>query len=443
MQDTLTSNIKIQDQVTVCFIGGHHSGKSSMASSVLVNCTGPNNFNQRSQVKIQKDYEDYFARPSKEPNEWLKCGFDTLKTEKERNRTLKMKFKYLHGNGYGLNLVDTPSGDYDYHIAKAIAYSDYAVLAVPANIAVEHLSAEDLAHATIAYGLGIRSLIVAITKMDMIKFSDAVYNQICAEVASRLEVIGYSKSSITFLPFSLVCYKTAELKTSPLNWHTGKSLSEIMTNLKVPLRLIDMPFRMMIFEIYKIGGIGTIVLGKVVSGSLLAGRFVGPLDYDCPGETNTIEYAYDNMTYASAGDVVGINIRNLRIPYQNKRMKMISLINPDLVRPVSELVAIIDVLNYPFNLHAGASCRLDANGQSSGCRIKQIINQLDRHSNITLVDPPRLQAGSTYTVILQMLKPVYVEVHDDYGRLGMFVVVESKAVIGYGVVKEITKYHGY
>ena len=411
-----------------------------MASSLLVTCTGPSNTCQKKQDKLQKDYKLIFG--DQKLNEWLSWGFDFTKSERERRRTLNVRFSYLHGNGYALNLVDTPSGDYEYHVAKAVAFSDNAVLVIPADTAADKNWGQAFVHARIAYGLGIRSLIVAISKMDLVFYSHVTYDEICTAVIAQLKDIGFEDSSITCMPFSAVYYRPEDLKTSLLKWHTGKPLGDTLMNLKVPLRQFDMPFRMMIFDIYRISGVGTVVIGKVISGTVVTGAFVWPLLYDSTGETKSIEYAYSSRTYAAAGDVVGINIRGMSRPYQNRRLKMISLVSQDQIRAASELLVFIDVISCPFNLHVGASCRLDGNGQSTGCRIKQIVKQIDKESaKVLAVDPPRLQASHTYTAVLQMLKRVYMETYEDYGRQGMFMLMESNVLIGYGMVKEITKYY--
>ena len=441
MQDNRKPDIRSIDQVTACFIGDHHSGKSVMAGSLLATCDGPSHVCPRRQQKFQQEYEMIIG-PTTELNEWLSRVSDTTKCERERRRTLNVKFNYLQGNSYALNILDTPSGEYEYHVAKAVAYSDYAVLVIPADTAVDKKWGQAFIHARIAYGLGIRSLVVAISKMDLVFFSHATYDEICTAVRAILKVIGFKASSITCLPFSSAYYRPEDLKTSPLKWYTGSSLAETLMSLKVPLRQFDVLFRMMIFDIYKIYGVGYVVMGRVISGSVVAGALIWPHEYESSGESKSIESAHTNRAFVAAGDVAAINIRGMRKPHRNNALKMISLDSHDKIRAASELLVFIDVVSCPFNLHAGSSCRLDGNGQSAGCRIKQIVNQIDKASaKVLAVDPPRLQASRTYTVVLSMLRRVYVDTYRDYGRQGMFVLMESNVLIGYGMVKEITKYH--
>ena len=98
-----------------------------------------------------------------------------------------------------------------------MAYSDYAVLVIPADTAVDKQWGQEFIDARIAYCLGIRSLIVAISKMDLAFFSHATYEEICTTVIAILRGIGFKGSSIICLPFSSAYYTPEDLKTSPLN----------------------------------------------------------------------------------------------------------------------------------------------------------------------------------------------------------------------------------
>lgn len=273
-----------------------------------------------------------------------------------------------------MTLIDSPSGKRDYHIPKAIAYADYAVLAVAADNAAAGVWGDTFVHATIAYGLGIRSLIVAITKMDLVDYRNDTYDQIQSAVNQRLLDIGFRGSNLIYLPFSSAFFRPHEFRESPLKWYAGKSLQETLENMKVPLRQMDAPLRMMVFGVYGISGVGTVFFGKIMSGSLNKGDIIFDISNGPKGEPRSIEHAYLEVSYASAGDIIGINVKGIAVSsFRNSPQYIISLINTDTIRPVSELKAIINVVNCSFNLHVGASCRLDGYGQSIGCRIVQII----------------------------------------------------------------------
>ena len=70
----------------------------------------------------------------------------------------------------------------------------------------------------------------------------------------------------------------------------------------------DMPFRMMIFDIYKICGVGTVVMGRVISRSVVAGALIWTHEYQSSGETRSIESSHINRAFADADDIAAINI---------------------------------------------------------------------------------------------------------------------------------------
>lgn len=57
-------------------------------------------------------------------------------------------------------------------------------------------------------------------------------------------------------------------------WYEGPTIIEALDNLKMPKKPVNKPLRIPISDIYKIGGIGTVPCGRVISGVLESGMIV-------------------------------------------------------------------------------------------------------------------------------------------------------------------------
>jgi elongation factor 1-alpha len=138
-------------------------------------------------------------------------------------------------------------------------------------------------HALLAYTLGVKQLIVAINKMDTTKWSEARYQEIIKETSNFIKKVGYNPKSVAFVPISgfngdnmidnspnCPWYKGWEKETKA-GKSTGKTLLEAIDAIDPPSRPTDKPLRLPLQDVYKIGGIGTVPVGRVETGIIKAG----------------------------------------------------------------------------------------------------------------------------------------------------------------------------
>ncbi len=139
-------------------------------------------------------------------------------------------------------------------------------------------------HALLAYTMGVKNLIVVVNKMDD-KWPQDIYNDIKSEGCKMLKKIGYRDEMIHFIPISAMHGDNMFKKSS--NWYSGPTLVEVLHQIPLPKRLVDQPLRIPVLFVYKIGGIGTVVVGKVATGRLTPGMIVtfAPWGYSAPVKT--------------------------------------------------------------------------------------------------------------------------------------------------------------
>jgi elongation factor 1-alpha len=133
-------------------------------------------------------------------------------------------------------------------------------------------------HALLAYTLGVKQLIVAINKMDTTKWSEARYQEIIKETSNFIKKVGYNPKTVAFVPISgfngdnmidnspnCPWYKGWEKETKA-GKSSGKTLLEAIDAIDPPSRPTDKPLRLPLQDVYKIGGIGTVPVGRVETG---------------------------------------------------------------------------------------------------------------------------------------------------------------------------------
>lgn len=120
-------------------------------------------------------------------------------------------------------------------------------------------------HCLLAFTLGITNMIVCCNKMDdyYVKYASVRYDQIKVEVLQFLKKVGYKTESMPFIPISGWVGDNLIQKSSNTPWYRGPTLLEALDNIDPPKRATDKPLRIPLQDIYKIGGIGIILFGKI------------------------------------------------------------------------------------------------------------------------------------------------------------------------------------
>ncbi|CAD7672890.1 unnamed protein product [Nyctereutes procyonoides] len=136
-------------------------------------------------------------------------------------------------------------------------------------------------HALLAYTLGIKQLIVGVNRMDSTEppYSQKRYEEIVKEVSTYIKKIGYNPETVAFVPISGWNGDNMLEQSANMPWFkgwkvtrkdgnaSGTTLLEALDCILPPTRPTDKPLHLPLQDVYKIGGIGTIPVGRVRTGS--------------------------------------------------------------------------------------------------------------------------------------------------------------------------------
>ena len=102
-------------------------------------------------------------------------------------------------------------------------------------------------------------------------------------------------------------------RSENMKWYTGPTLIDALDALITPKRPKDKPLRLPLQDVYKIGGIGTVPVGRVETGVLKPGMVItfGPLGVTT--ECKSVEMHHESLAEAEPGDNVGFNVKNLSV----------------------------------------------------------------------------------------------------------------------------------
>ena len=234
---------------------------------------------------------------------------DNLKEERERGITIDIAHKRFDTPKFYFTVVDCPGHrDFVKNMITGASQADAAILVVAAPDGVMEQTKE---HVFLARTLGINQIIIAVNKMDAVKYDQKRFEEVKKDLSGLLQMVGYKPAEILFIPTSALAGVNVSKKAPETPWYTGPALLEALDTLKEPEKPIDKPLRLPIQDAYSISGIGTVPVGRVETGIMKKGMKVSFMPANKEGEVKSIEMHHEEIPQAMPGDNVGFNVRGI------------------------------------------------------------------------------------------------------------------------------------
>ncbi len=379
-------------------------------------------------------YEDQLAKLQKDSatHGTTGGGFDPalltdgLRAEREQGITIDVAYRYFSTAKRKFIIADTPGHvQYTRNMATGASTADLAIILIDARHGVMEQTRR---HSFIVSLLGIKHILVAINKMDLKAFDQAVFEQIRAdylEFATRLSV-----PDLHFIPISALQGDNLVDRSTRMDWYQGPTLMEFLESVYIgsdrnledfrfPVQYVNRPhldFR---------GFCGTVASGVVRVGdevmvvpSRKTTRVKEIVTY---GGTQTEAFAPLSVTLTltdevdvSRGDMI---VRPGNVPTVGSRFEAM-------------LVWMSEEPLLPGKNYLIKHCSKSVNGQIQQLKYQVDVNTLQR------VPSSRLELNQIGRCVLQLTESI---AYDDYRRnrhMGAFIVVDriTNATVGAGMI---------
>merc|ERR1719220_2416917 len=212
---------------------------------------------------------------------------------------------------------------------------------------------------------------------------------------------------------------------------------EALDAIVPPARPSDKPLRLPLQDVYKIGGIGTVPVGRVETGIIKAGMVVTFAPANVTTEVKSVEMHHETLAEGVPGDNVGFNVKNVSVK-DIRRGNVASDSKNDPPRGAKSFTAQVIVLNHPGEIGNGYSPVLDCHTAHIACKFQELIEKIDRRSGKKMEDfPKKVKSGDAAIVKMIPSKPMCVETFAQYPPLGRFAVRDMRQTVAVGVVKSV------
>lgn len=424
--------------INLVVIGHVDSGKSTTAGHLIYKCGG-----------IDKRTID---RYEKETAEMGRCSFkyawvlDNLKAERERGITIDISLWQFESPKYHFTIIDAPGHrDFIKNMITGTSQADCAILMIAspqgefeAGISKDGQTRE---HCLLAYTLGVKQLIVCCNKMDeqTVAYSENRYNEIKREVGDFIKKVGYKVDEVPFIPISGWTGDNLLEKSIHTAWYKGPTLIQALDQVVPPKRPTEKPLRIPLQDVYKIGGIGTVPVGRVETGVLRRGMGVVFAPSNIKTEVRSLEMYHVDAPQAIPGDNIGFNVKNVSVK-DLKRGYVCGSATNDPPKEVESFIAQVVVLNHPGQIEAGYTPVLDCHTAHIACRFDEIQAKIERRTGVVTEQAPScIRNGDSALVLMKPTKPMCIESFAEYPPLGRFAVRDMKQTVAVGVIKQANR----
>lgn len=160
---------------------------------------------------------------------------DGLRAEREQGITIDVAYRYFATPKRKFIIADTPGHiQYTRNMVTGASTADLAVILVDARHGIME---QTVRHSYIASLLAIKEVVVCVNKMDLVDFSQEVFDKIVAdykEMSSSIEI-----GNVTFIPISAKLGDNVVNKSENMPWYTGKALLDFLETVQLPVESDD------------------------------------------------------------------------------------------------------------------------------------------------------------------------------------------------------------
>jgi len=407
-----------EDRLKVVFVGHVDHGKSTLIGRIF------HDTHSLPDGKVEQIRE-----AAREEGMEFEYAFllDALLEEQEQNITIDTTQIQFRTSKRPYVIIDAPGHkEFLKNMITGAASADAAVLLIAANEGVREQSRR---HGYLLSLLGIKQVVVAVNKMDLVDHSEQVFNDVVAEYRKFLAQVGLEAR--TFVPISARNgYNVAQRSPAVMPWYDGPSITEMLDQFEPPKTLTELPLRFPVQDVYRFDS-RRIIAGRIESGRLKVGD---TLVFSPNNKTSVVasieRWAAPPGYEAKAGESIGITLTE-QIFVERGHVAS------------HEAHAPIESNRFRARLFWMGRRNIDLNQR---VKLKLTTQELDAEivSIDRIIDASTLETltgGRTHIarndvadVVIQTRGALVMDNHDQNSIMGRFVLVDDRNVSGGGII---------
>ena len=341
---------------------------------------------------------------------------DGLRAEREQGITIDVAYRYFATDKRTFILADTPGHvQYTRNTVTGMSTSQVVVLLVDARNGVVE---QTVRHLNVAALLGVKTVILGVNKIDLVDYSEEIYNTIKTEFEAKAAELGIEDPHV--VPISALKGDNVVERSAHMDFYTGPTVLELLESIPVTSgRALELDFRFNIQYVLREHATDyRAYAGRVNAGSVAVGDTV-----HAGGRSTTVTHidtADGEQETAQAGDSVALRLAD---EIDLVRGELIAGANPP--EPVREFAATVVGLTEK-NISAGQAVKLRLGTSLVRARVASVDKLIDIDSADGDVDyPDAFGLNDIAHVTIHTAQELPVEDYAARGAVGNFLLIDQ------------------
>ncbi|HBV00503.1 sulfate adenylyltransferase subunit CysN, partial [Thalassospira lucentensis] len=351
---------------------------------------------------------------------------DGLQAEREQGITIDVAYRFFSTDKRKFIVADTPGHEqYTRNMATGASTADVAVILIDAR---KGILTQTRRHSFITSLLGIKHVVLAVNKMDLVDYDQATFDTIVAEYQEFAKDLGYA--SITAIPLSALRGDNMIEASPNTPWYSGPTLLAHLETVQVEQDAIEKPFRLPVQWVNRPNLDFRGFSGTVASGTIKPGD---EIIVTASGQTSTVKeiVTFDgNLDIAIAGQAVTLTLAD-EIDISRGDVLAQADAKPEFADQFeARIIWMHDdhlLPGRPYLIKMGAQV---TNAQISDLKYKVNVNTLEHMAGKTL------ELNEVGIANISADKALAFDPYDDNRHSGRFIIIDrfTNATVGAGMV---------
>ncbi|MDC9623733.1 sulfate adenylyltransferase subunit CysN [Xenorhabdus sp. XENO-7] len=355
---------------------------------------------------------------------------DGLAAEREQGITIDVAYRYFSTEKRKFIIADTPGHEqYTRNMATGASTSDLSILLIDARKGVQEQTRR---HSFISTLLGIRHLVVAVNKMDLVDYRQDIYEQIKQDYwdfAGQLP----TDLHIYFVPISALEGDNIVSRSEKMAWHTGETLLDTLETVDVKKKAIDQPLRFPVQYVNRPDLDFRGYSGTLSSGILRQGQQIKVMP---SGVISTVEriVTFDgDLPFAVPGEAITVVLKD---EIDISRGDLLIAVEDHMTVARHALVDVVWMSEQP--LIQGQSLDIKVAGKKSRGKVDNVQYQVDI-TNLTQKVAVELPLNAIGLVEFSFDEPLLIDSYPQNADTGGIILIDrlTNVTVGAGLVREI------
>lgn len=362
---------------------------------------------------------------------------DGLQAEREQGITIDVAYRYFSTGTRKYIIADAPGHEqYTRNMVTAASTATLAIILIDAR---KGMLTQTRRHSFLAHLVGIPHIVVAVNKMDLVDFDEAVYNKICADYLAFATEIGLQRAGrdISFIPMSALTGDMIVDRGEAMPWYSGETMLEKLESapaahaekaeaFRFPVQFVCRPHASDDHDLHDFRGF----MGRVESGEIKVGDAVTVLPNGYTSTVKAIQIGVEKIESATTEQSVTLLLAD---EIDTSRGDMI-VKSSEVITPVKQIEAFVCWLA-ETPLSAARTYIIRHTSRESKAKIGSIQYKIDVN---TLAELPAdgLQMNDIARMSFKLAQPLMVDSYTTNRATGAFIIIDESTnnTVGAGMI---------